>query len=77
MTVMQELEIAQLKRELDELRNLPIIADFAKRVGDNLMTLLASCPIDRWPQLALIALDHERRKTPTSAAMYLARLPTG
>lgn len=75
MTILQEMEIARLNRELNELRDFPIITDFALRVGNDIMTILATMPFDQWPQVAKKALLHEEHKTPTSAQMYRARLP--
>jgi hypothetical protein len=75
MTITQEHEIERLSRELKELRDQPIVADFATRVGNSIMTMLATIPVDKWPGIARTALGHEAQKTGTAYYMYLQRLP--
>ncbi len=72
--------IAQMKNELQkeknsnkELKRQKFIEQFAERIGHTLMVILANKSFDEWPQEAKKAFEHENRKTPTSAQMYMSR----
>lgn len=75
MTVLQAMEIERLTRELAELRDRPFVADFASRVGNNIMTILATMPFEQWPDLAKTAFQYAELETMTSAHIYKQRLP--
>lgn len=67
----KDARIAELEQKLAEFSTKGTAEDFAKRVGEGLMIILANIPINSWPELALIAFRHEASKTPTAAQTYL------
>lgn len=69
-------EIARLRAQIDQMREQPYVADFARRVGESIMLQLALKPFAQWPQEAKNAFNHERDQTEVSAELYRRRLPT-
>jgi len=43
---------------------------FVRRLGDNILTVLAATPRKFWPRVANISFNHAAQEMPTLAAMY-------
>lgn len=71
----RDARIAELEAQVAELQQQPLLAAFAARLGDGIMTCLANTPYERWPELAQIVWKHESLKSHTIARIYKDRLP--
>lgn len=65
----------RLKIQIQSLKSKPMLDAFATSLGDSIMIQLALIPYRDWPSVAKTAFNHESRKVPTLAQMYINLLP--
>jgi hypothetical protein len=63
-----------LRKQLQELRQEPMLRTFARAVADSIMVQLVNKPYNQWPDEAKRAFEHEAERTPVPAHFYKLRL---
>lgn len=71
----QRTRIAELEKQIDDMRNAAHKARFAREVGENIMLMLANTSFAKWPDMAKTAFKHAEDRQETSAYLYKQCLP--
>lgn len=75
MTVGQQIQIDELRKEIQDLKDDKLIEPFVRLMLERIGVELANMPFDEWPNIARIAYQYSARETPNSANLYYVRLP--
>lgn len=68
-------ENERLRAEINRLRLQPSLVSLAHEIGNNIMTILANTPFEKWPDLAKTAFKYAAKRQETTAYFYKERLP--
>lgn len=74
MTIAQELEIAKLTAELEELRFQQNVQPFARELEANLGLRMATTHPTKWTEQQLVAFMAAKSKYPTAAMAWLEKV---
>ena len=75
MAIADDIEIAKLRSELQEIRDKAFAEEFANKLGERIMITLAFIPLNRWPEWARNHYHSLCQTMPSQGYVYKERLP--
>jgi len=70
-----QARLKEVENQLAQERRKPMLKEFATRLGDAMLAILALTPYEDWPQFAKDTFVWVERETPTTAWEYKQLLP--